>query len=231
MASLSFKPSLNMLEDRCVPAAFTFNQGTLTINMAEISNRTVSVTANGGNLRLQGRVTGGPTNTVVGAPGGRLDLFAVTGIVVNGSGQRDMIRLAGVDTQFNNLSGRVSIFGGGGNDIIEGTQFNDRIEAGADNDDVKGGGGNDTIFGDGGNDDLWGDGNSSFWDRNGGNDTINGGSGDDKMWGRGGNDTFIGGSGSDTYDGGVGNDTAIIDSQDRVPQRGWLSVGIEVARR
>jgi Ca2+-binding RTX toxin-like protein len=51
------------------------------------------------------------------------------------------------------------------------------------------------------------------------------------MWGRGGNDTFIGGSGSDTYDGGVGNDTAIIDSQDRVPQRGWLSVGIEFTRR
>jgi hypothetical protein len=39
------------------------------------------------------------------------------------------------------------------------------------------------------------------------------------------------GSGSDTYDGGVGNDTAIIDSQDRVPQRGWLSVGIEFTRR
>ena len=39
------------------------------------------------------------------------------------------------------------------------------------------------------------------------------------------------GSGADTYDGGVGNDTAIIDSQDRVPHRGWLSVGIEVTRR
>ena len=220
-----------MLEDRCVPAAFTFNQGTLTINMAEISNRTVSVTANRGNLRIQGGATGGSNNFVVGAPSGRLDLLAITRIVVNGSAQKDDIRLSGVDTQFNNLSGRVSIFGGGGNDIIEGTQFNDRIEAGGDNDKVKGNGGDDTIFGDGGNDDLYGDNSNSFWDRNGGNDTINGGSGDDKMWGRGGNDTFIGGSGSDTYDGGVGNDTAIIDSQDRVPQRGWLSVGIEVARR
>ena len=231
MASLSFKPSLNMLEDRCVPAAFTFNQGTLTINMAEISNRTVSVTANGGNLRLQGRVTGGPTNTVVGAPGGRLDLFAVTGIVVNGSGQKDIIRLAGVDTQFNNLSGRVSISSGGGNDIIEGTQFNDSIRAGADNDNVKGGAGDDIILGESGNDDLWGDGNSSFWDRNGGNDTIDGGTGNDVLWGSGGNDILIGGSGSDKFWGGIGNDTAIIDSQDVVPQRGWLSVGIEVTRR
>ena len=39
------------------------------------------------------------------------------------------------------------------------------------------------------------------------------------------------GSGSDTYDGGIGNDTAIIDSQDSVPQHGWLSVGIEFIRR
>jgi len=39
------------------------------------------------------------------------------------------------------------------------------------------------------------------------------------------------GSGSDTYDGGIGNDTAIIDSQDSVPQHGWLSVGIEFTRR
>jgi len=231
MATLSFKPSLNLLEDRCVPAAFTFSQGILTINMADIANRTVSVTANRGNLRIQGGATGGSNNFVVGAPSGRLELLSITGIVVNGSAQKDDIRLAGVDTQFNNLSGRVFIFGNSGNDLIEGTQFNDRIEAGADNDNVKGNGGDDTIFGDGGNDDLWGDGNSSFWDRNGGDDTISGGSGDDKMWGRGGNDTFDGGSGSDTYDGGVGNDIAIIDSQDRVPQRGWLSVGIEFTRR
>ena len=220
-----------MLEDRCVPAAFTFNQGTLIINMAEISNRTVSVSANAGRLLIQGRQTGSSSNYVEGAPAGRLDLYALNGIAVNGSNQRDIINLSGVDTQFNNLNGRVFIYGNSGDDIINGTQFNDTINSGSGNDRVFGLAGNDVIYGSDGNDTIWGDGSSSYWNLNGGNDTIYGGSGNDSLNGGGGDDILKGDGGSDTYDGGVGNDTAIIDSQDRVPQRGWLSVGIEVARR
>jgi Ca2+-binding RTX toxin-like protein len=231
MATLSFKPSLNLLEDRCVPAAFTFNQGTLTINMAEISNRTVNVSANAGRLIIQGRQAGGSNNYVVGAPAGRLDLYALNGIVVNGSNQRDIINLSGVDTQFNNLNGRVFIYGNSGDDIINGTQFDDTIDSGSGNDRVFGLAGNDVIFGKDGNDTIWGDGNSSFWDRNGGNDTIYCGSGNDYAYGGGGDDNLIGDGGQDIFNGGVGFDTAFIDSLDVVPRNGWQSVGIEIVRR
>lgn len=230
MATLSSKPSLNLLEDRCVPAAFTFSQGTLTINMAEISNRSVSVSANAGRLLIQGRQTGGSANYVQGAPAGRLDLYAVNGIVVNGSNQRDIINLSGVDTQFNNLNARVFIYGNSGDDIINGTQFNDTINSGSGNDRIFGLAGNDVIYGSDGNDTIWGDGSSSYWNLNGGNDTIYCGSGNDYAYGGGGDDTIVGGSGTDIYNGGVGNDTAIIDSQDRVPSRGWQSVDIEYPR-
>jgi Ca2+-binding RTX toxin-like protein len=189
----SVSVSLSQLEDRCVPAAFVFNNGELTINMSEIKTRNVSIGASRGDLLVNGRVAGGTGNYVEGAVNGKPDLISITSIVVNGSNQKDTINLSKVDTQFNNLDGKVTIYGNSGNDNIQGSQFADTIFSGNDNDIVSGLGGNDKIYGEGGNDNLFGDGNSGFWDRFGGDDFIDGGIGNDYICGSGGNDTLVGG--------------------------------------
>ena len=227
-----FIPSLCKLEDRCVPAAFVFGNGQLTINMNEIQDRRITLDADiKGNLLINGRVAGGSTNFVEGAVLGKPNLLSITSIVVNGSGQKDTINFSKVDTQFNNLDGRVVIYGNGGDDNIQGTQFSDRIFAGSGNDVVFGLGGNDEIYGQDGNDTLWGDGNTGYWDRYGGNDKIDGGVGNDNLRGSGGKDILIGGVGKDTYSGGTGDDLAIIDSKDEIPKHGWANWGIEKVKR
>ena len=225
------KPSLCQLEERCVPAAFTFSNGVLTINMEEIQNRTVTVGARNGNLILNGTQAGGRTNQVIGAPNGKPELTSITTIVVNGSGQRDAINLQGVDSQFNRLDGQVTIYAKDGDDTIYGTQFSDKIFAGAGNDRVFGMWGSDKIFGEAGNDELYGEGTASFWGTNGDDDELDGGAGNDILWGGGGNDMLIGGPGRDLFWGQGGIDTVYFNSEDTVPPRGWIWAGIERAVR
>ena len=86
------------------------------------------------------------------------------------------------------------IFGGDGNDILNGGNLSDVI---------SGGNGNDTLFGGGGNDTLFGE---------AGNDILRGGSGNDALSGGGGQDTFIGGSGRDVMTGGSSGDTFVFGS-------------------
>ncbi|MFO0841871.1 MAG: calcium-binding protein [Gemmataceae bacterium] len=222
----SARPALEPLEYREVPAAYHFANGVFTIRMAEIANRAVSLdTRSDGVVVINSRASGGPNNYVVGAPNGRLHAGVVRRLVVHGSNQDDNIALSRVDTRaFNNLSGRVDIYGNGGRDTIDGTAFDDRIRGGEGNDRVFGLAGDDRIWGDGGHDDLYGDGNSSKWDRLGGHDRIDGGSGNDRLSGYGGNDVLVGRAGDDYFLGGVGADTAWIDGEDRRPRYGWPGV-------
>jgi hypothetical protein len=82
----------------------------------------------------------------------------------------------------------VTIPGGSGNDVIDGTTGDDVINAGSGNDTINGKGGHDVICG------------------GSGNDVINGGGGTGFMFGGSGNDTFNKGGGTYTVDGGSGND-------------------------
>ena len=82
----------------------------------------------------------------------------------------------------------VRMFGGAGDDYLEGFDGNDFLVGGAGNDTLTGYGGNDLIQG--------GD----------GNDTINGSAGNDQLWGGAGNDVLLGGSGNDELSGEGGND-------------------------
>jgi autotransporter-associated beta strand protein len=87
-------------------------------------------------------------------------------------------------------SGEVnSLYGGSGNDVIQGSPGRDTVWGGVGNDVVSGGAGDDLIYGEAGNDRLYGD---------AGNDTIDGGDGDDVVEGRGGDDVIYGGGGNDT---------------------------------
>jgi Ca2+-binding RTX toxin-like protein len=81
-------------------------------------------------------------------------------------------------------SGSLSIFAGGGDDVITATGSGSAsFSGGAGNDILTGGSGNDALTGDDGNDVISGGaGNDSIHGSNG-SDTIEGGDGDDELWG------------------------------------------------
>ncbi|BBT17511.1 hypothetical protein WP8S17C03_35600 [Metapseudomonas otitidis] len=101
-----------------------------------------------------------------------------------GTSEADKLRATGV---------RNSVFGGDGNDTLEGLSGNDKLYGGEGNDSLLGGLGDDLLEGGTGNDILHGE---------DGNDTLRGGLG---------NDTLIGGYGNDTYlfNLGDGQDTLV----------------------
>ena len=92
------------------------------------------------------------------------------------------------------------LFGQAGNDILLGDRGNDFLDGGMSNDTLRGGAGNDSIVGGAGNDRLYGD---------SGRDLMRGGAGNDLLEGGAGFDTLDGGPGQDTLRGGTGNDRLI----------------------
>ena len=104
------------------------------------------------------------------------------------------------------FSAGITILGGDGDDLIEGTGQADHIFGGAGNDTLMGGGGNDVQHGEAGNDMLiGGDGDDVHYGGDG-EDTLMGGGGNDVQYGEAGNDILIGGGGDDVQYGGDGND-------------------------
>jgi hypothetical protein len=119
---------------------------------------------------------------VVWANGERLGQFdvAVTGIVVDGRGDDDLIWISPqVDTD-------AELYGGAGKDLI------------------MGGSGDDRIFGEDGRDVLFGHAGNDRLDGGDGDDFLFGGFGDDVLLGGLGDDWLFGGPGLDALDGGPG---------------------------
>jgi len=95
----------------------------------------------------------------------------------------------GNDIVNNNTALPSTIYGGAGDDTING---------GSARDDIYGQQGNDTLRGNGGSDVLWG---------YTGNDTLYGSAGSDSLYGQDGDDVLFGGGGSDWLSGGAGADS------------------------
>lgn len=93
--------------------------------------------------------------------------------------------------------GSDTLFGGDGDDILDGGDGNDSLFGGNDDDTLYGGDGNDKLVGDNGSDKLYG-GN--------GDDVLDGGTGRDHLFGGEGNDILTGGDGDDHLDGNTGDD-------------------------
>ncbi len=109
--------------------------------------------------------------------------------------------LDGNDTVFSSYTGLVYIYGGQGNDTIDYSDLGlgyAEIYGGAGEDIIDGGVKADTIYGGDDQDQI------SGWL---GDDYIDGGRGNDFLYGNGGDDTIYGGVGADIIDGGSGNDT------------------------
>ena len=110
----------------------------------------------------------------------------------------------------------VTLTGGGGADVISGTNGKDLIVAnstvgvtvsgGSGNDTITTGSGNDSIVGVAGNDSISTGAGRDTVNGGTGNDTIDGGLGNDSLNGQDDNDSLIGGDNDDRLSGGTGND-------------------------
>lgn len=109
-----------------------------------------------------------------------------------------------------------TLFGGEGDDLLDGSAGHDTLAGGAGNDILSGGSGLDTLLGGVGDDTLSGGrekdalfGEAGDDELNGGSgdDTLDGGAGADKLYGSSGNDVLSGGKDNDWLEGGSGSDT------------------------
>ena len=122
------------------------------------------------------------------------------------------------------------LFGGAGNDSIDGRGGDDLLHGGTGNDTVTGGTGDDTLYGGDGADALFGGddfdaiyggagndvidagGDTDLVQAGAGDDTVLGGDGNDLLYGEGGNDSLAGEAGDDILLGGTGDDTLTGDA-------------------
>ena len=137
------------------------------------------------------------------------------GLVTNGVSQEGLVTLDQNDTGFQGSDQNdyimpgpvlaVSMFGNGGDDILNGGDLSDTID---------GGSGADTILGQGGADTLNGGAEQDFISGGDGNDQIDGGTDSDELHGDEGADHIHGGEGSDLIFGGAGGDHLFGDEGD-----------------
>ena len=103
---------------------------------------------------------------------------AVRGALQILSGEIDIIGTDGDDTLTGTDGAGESIFGGLGDDVIEGRGGDDRIDGGGGSDILGGGDGNDRVIGGSGVDTLYGDSGDDIVEGLGGNDILYGDGGD-----------------------------------------------------
>ncbi|MFF5900806.1 calcium-binding protein [Streptomyces argenteolus] len=126
-------------------------------------------------------------NTVSGGAGDD-ELHAHTARTVLGDAGDDMVM------------GPATLHGGDGADQLMGDSENQRMWGGRGDDMIEGYGGDDTVYGGSGDDHVMG---------GDGRDILLGGSGDDTVRGEGGDDFVCGGTGKDILDGGDGRDVVL----------------------
>jgi Ca2+-binding RTX toxin-like protein len=158
------------------------HSGTITLTVGDVENAatTLTVTASSSNPGLV------PTGNVVFAGSG--DTRKLTVSAVDGRTGTAIVTVTVSDGQD---SGQVEVTvrqGGSGKDTITGGSGADLIFAQSNSDTLTGGDGNDLLCGDSGSDTLSG---------GGGDDSLDGGSGGDRLTGGSGADRFSGGSGVD----------------------------------
>jgi VCBS repeat-containing protein len=160
------------------------HSGTINLTVADVESAATALTLSAsssnktlvpnGNLVLAGN--GAARTMAVSAVDGRSGTATVTVTVSDGQGSG---------------TARVTVtVGGSGKDTLTGGTGADLLLAQSNNDTLTGGNGNDLLCGDSGS------------------DTLSGGTGDDSLGGGSGSDRLTGGSGADRFSGGSGTDTA-----------------------
>ncbi|MBX9625732.1 MAG: protein kinase [Gemmataceae bacterium] len=206
----TFRPGLEALTAREVPAAFTATLSPYGLLRLEGTNAAEQVRVDVIGTGTVVRVTYDKTGPY-GIPVHSTHYFnaaAVGGIHFNGYGGNDWLQ--------NNTAEWVVADGGEGDDTLVGGAGNDWLDGREGDDQLYGNGGDDRLSGYTGDNYLrGGDGNDTLLAAYGtdtllggdGDDHLEGGAGDNWVEGNGGNDDILGDLGDDTIFGGDGNDT------------------------
>jgi Ca2+-binding RTX toxin-like protein len=109
-----------------------------------------------------------------------------------------------------------ALFGGDGDDTLQGAAGSDALDGGLGNDLISGGDGQDTLSGAAGLDTMDGAAGDDLIDGGEDDDSLIGGDGADTLWGDNGADTISGGAGADEISGGLprGYATDLVDGGD-----------------
>ncbi|MGK7942832.1 MAG: right-handed parallel beta-helix repeat-containing protein, partial [Crocosphaera sp.] len=99
------------------------------------------------------------------------------------------------------------LFGGFGNDYLQGEEGHDSLYGGSGNDELQGNDGEDLLHGDEGNDSLFGGLGRDLIDGHEGDDILIGHEANDSLYGGSGNDELQGNDGEDLLHGNAGNDS------------------------
>ena len=151
---------------------------------------------------------------------------------IDARGGNDLVDVSDLSTRIYVLGGdgEDTLIGGSGSDTLSGGASKNYLYGGSGIDRLNGSGSRDYLYGQGGDDRLYGNGGDDYMDGGGnvdrlfgglGNDTLLGGGSNDKLYGEDGNDRLVGNAGSDILNGALGTDTADSDGEDSL-------VGIEV---
>ncbi len=122
---------------------------------------------------------------------------------------------AGNDT-LDGRNGDDELHGGSGDDLLVGGNHDDTLFGGSDDDLLQGGNQADRLYGGTGNDELYGENQDDLLFGGGGADELYGGDDVDTLYGDGGSDWLDGGSGSDSLMGGADDDVLVWDDTDQL---------------
>lgn len=127
-----FRPEVERLEDRELPATANLTAGILTV-LGTSSADNIGVTVSGGYIRTAGR---------------SFAAGSVSKIVIAAAGGNDVVNIS------TSITKPTWVYGGWGNDTVYGGSGADRIWGGDGNDNLRGRGGNDVLWGGAGTDTL-----------------------------------------------------------------------------
>jgi len=133
---------------------------------------------------------------------------------LEGGDGNDFIRGGSGDDAIEGGKGNDRLHGGGGDDYVNGSKGRDIINADVGNDVVYAGHGDDLVFGNAGNDYLEGGAGADLIFGNDGNDLTSGGTGNDRLYGNYGKDVLYAGEGKDRLSPGVGDNKLFLQNED-----------------
>jgi len=136
-------------------------------------------------------------------------------VLTGGNGNTDDLLYggAGNDT-LDGRNGDDELHGGSGNDLLIGGNHDDTLFGGSDDDVLQGGNHADFLYGGTGDDALYGENHADVLFGGGGVDWLYGGQDSDTLYGDGGSDYLDGGSGGDSLMGGADDDVLVWDETD-----------------
>ena len=216
-----FEVENDAIDLRLLPEAIEFSELAI-VDMEDGSGVRITHAALDGSIELRGIAASDLSAANFSMPDGTMPPFVVDGTKITPpynpfffTEVRSTLLDDADDNHIVAQPGIETVFGGEGDDWIEGNEHSRELYGEEGDDIIEGGTGYTRLFGGEGDDRLFGEGGDDVLRGGEGRDQLDGGTGDDWLFGGEGNDQLIGGAGADTFVFGPNNGTdSIIDFSD-----------------